>query len=176
MSYCSTAGPQSAVSQAWMLMWQCSAAERSGVYAFSLFPGPNFSHPLFSSYPFLHWLWLLLKHFLCQFRILSQHKTDYFAETDYLKGMNFYFQRWALGSTCCGHEAVVSVTALLDLRLTVEAVKLFAELPKDLLAKGKQMMVFWVTETMASRPPCWSNSSPQKKEIQTMPLRKGKIH
>lgn len=46
MSYCSTASPQPAVSQAWMLMWLCSAAERSGVCAFSLFPGPGFSHPL----------------------------------------------------------------------------------------------------------------------------------
>lgn len=48
MSYCSSASPQPVVSQVWMLMWQCSAAERSGLCAFSLFPGPGFSHPLLS--------------------------------------------------------------------------------------------------------------------------------
>lgn len=121
-----------------------------------LFPIPwswLFSSSAQESYPLLHWLWFLLEHFLFQFTTLNQHKTGYFAETDYPKGMNFHLQRWALGSACCGHEAVISVTSLLDLRLTVEAVKLFAALPKDLLAEGRQMMVFRVTETTASWQP-----------------------
>lgn len=132
-----------------------------------LFPVPSswlFSPSAQQSYPLLHWLWVLLEHFLCQFSILNQYKTGYVAETDNPKGMNFHLQRWALGSAHGGREAVGSVTSLLDLRLTLEAVKLLAELPKDLVAEGKQ--IFCVTESTASWPP-WADP--------TAHLRRGKF-
>lgn len=87
--------------------------------------------------------------------------------------MNFHLLRWALGSACCGHEAVISVTSLLNLRLTVEAVKFFAELPKDLMAEGKQIMVFCVTETMASWPP-WADPTAHLRRRKFRPCLWGK--
>lgn len=90
MSYCSAASPQPAVSQAGQLMWQCSAAERRGVWC--LFPIPPswlFSRCAQQNCPLLHWLWFILEPFPCQFNLLSQQKTIIFAEKDNCKGVNF---------------------------------------------------------------------------------------
>lgn len=90
MSYCSTASPQPAVSQAGKPTWECSVAERRGFWC--LFPvlwSWLFSCRAQQSCPHLHWLLFLLELFFCHFNLLSQQKTILFAEKDCCKGANF---------------------------------------------------------------------------------------
>ena len=128
MSYCSAASPQLAVPQSGKLTWQCHTAERRG--GLCLFPVP------------CSWLFSRCDQRLPTPALTGSYRSPFCASSTYsasrklflLKKVTsgqwiFFHRRWAVGSACCGHETVVSVTLLPDPRLTAAPCRIAQESP-----------------------------------------------